>query len=59
VIRKRIERRRRPDAREVFIAQALFRRCHSDPEFRARFIAACHADMAAGKVAQPNEQEAA
>jgi hypothetical protein len=39
--RRAAERQRSSASRDVSALQSVFRRCHSDSEFRARFIANC------------------
>jgi hypothetical protein len=43
-------------SQQMAAVQALFRRCHRDPEFRAHFIATCR-EQSANRTARTTEQE--
>jgi hypothetical protein len=58
-MRNRNTGRQSPDQREIAAAQALLRRCHSDPEFRARFVAVCRAELANRPTAPVTDGDAA
>ena len=48
-----------PEKRRIAAAQALIRRCHSDPDFRKKMIAICRAQLVQDGVVKPEKGEAA
>ena len=43
-------------SQQMAAVQALFRRCHRDPEFRVHFIATCH-EQSANHTGRATERE--
>ena len=51
--------KRSAKSQQMAAVQALFRRCHRDPEFRDRFVAICREYLTGRKPVQPKDEAAA